>query len=126
MNVKKAINTIVPLRIFSSRNMSSLGLVFLFFLLYIIAGGSIGTENLRAIKNSNINQGFGTGSIADESENPYDNPSQIGVIVPPISVTRQEEVKLIEEIAKAREEKKAEVDADWEKLNNKLKGIHQN
>ena len=127
MKINKIINTIVPLRIFSSRNISSLGLVLLFFLLYIIAGGSIGTENLRSIKNSGINQGFGAVShTVNEPEYLYDEQIHNGQ--PQIDVApgiHQEVKKQADEITKAEENTRANADADWEKLNNKLKGIYQ-
>ena len=106
MKAKKVINTIVPLRIFSSKNMSSFGLVALFFLLYLIAGGGIGTKSLKAVRNSHINHGFGSAS-----EQPYIQPR------PP--VRPQEERRAVNETAKTKEN----VDPDWERLNNKLKGI---
>ena len=116
MKVKKVINAIVPLRIFSSKNMSSLGLVGLFFLLYIIAGGSIGTEKLRAVKNSNIHQGFGSVS----------EPMYYEQEPAPAPIVRQEERRFADEIAKTKNEERDIKDADWERLNNKLKGISQN
>jgi len=120
MKITKIVNTIVPLRIFSSRNMSSLGLVGLFFLLYIIAGGSIGTENLKSVRNSGVNQGFGS-----VGEPLYAEPQEVQ-IPQAVMIRQQEERRLADEMAKARDEEKSIQDADWERLNNKLKGITQN
>ena len=108
MKIKKFANFIVPLHIFSSRNMSSLGLVALFFLFYIIAGGSIGTENLKSIKNSKANKNFGV-----VNEQILVEPT---VVQPPPPVKKQEVEKNNEQ----------EADAGWEKLNDKLKGISKN
>ncbi len=52
MNIKKLANFIIPLRIFSKRNLTSLGLVFLLFIFYLLCGGKIETQPLQeALRN---------------------------------------------------------------------------
>jgi len=109
--IVKAINFIVPLRIFSSRNMSSLGLVALFVLLYILAGGKIGTENIKSMKNSAANQSFGVTNTQVFIEQPIDAPAQA------VDMEAQK---------KEMEKNKKDIDSSWEKINNKLKGVSVN
>ncbi|MDR2338333.1 MAG: hypothetical protein LBE20_06815 [Deltaproteobacteria bacterium] len=101
MNVKKIINFIVPLRIFSSRNLSSLGLVFLFFLIYILCGGKIEIQPLTAVKNVS-SQNFG--------------------YFEPVEEVVREEVKQVEKIIlPEKKQEKQEEQVDFERLSNRLR-----
>lgn len=131
MRAKKIINFLILRPAFTSRNMSSLGLVALFFALYILAGGKV-----TWIPDIKAGQGFGTVNRSSVTSQPSmdEAPTMPNVmnsadVQKPVTVSPAQAMRpnVVEKPALAgKDENAAESEDSYAKLRERLKNVRTN